>query len=102
MLSAEPVCSCALSYVQLAHETAGAARTRLSLRPLLLGRRLFPKLGRSAPRECLSSSRPRCAIAHKEPGPIQCFNLCSVPDIVMSTTRRIVGPGSEAATTKLA
>jgi hypothetical protein len=31
----EPVCSCAFSYVQLAHETAGAARTRLSLRPLL-------------------------------------------------------------------
>ena len=33
--SAEPVCSCALFYVQLAHETAGAARTRLSPRPLL-------------------------------------------------------------------
>src|ERR1700744_4200111 len=33
--SAEPVCSCAFSFVQLAHETAGAARTRSSLRPLL-------------------------------------------------------------------
>jgi hypothetical protein len=33
--SAEPVCSCAFPFVQLAHETAGAARTRLSLRPLL-------------------------------------------------------------------
>src|ERR1700759_2877693 len=33
--SAEPVCSCAFSYVQLAHETAGAACTRSSLRPLL-------------------------------------------------------------------
>src|ERR1700759_4773945 len=33
--SAEPVCSCAFSYVQLAHETAAAARTRPSLRPLL-------------------------------------------------------------------
>src|ERR1700676_1323221 len=35
MLSAEPVCSCAHFLVHFAHETAGAARTRLSLRPLL-------------------------------------------------------------------
>jgi hypothetical protein len=34
--SAEPVCSCASIFVHVAHETAGAARTRLSLRPLLL------------------------------------------------------------------
>jgi hypothetical protein len=34
MLSAEPVCSCACSCAHLARETAGAARTRLSLRPL--------------------------------------------------------------------
>jgi hypothetical protein len=33
--SAGPVCSCAFSFVHLAHETAGAARIRLSLRPLL-------------------------------------------------------------------
>jgi hypothetical protein len=32
---AEPVCSCAFFYAQAAHETAGAARTRLSLRPLV-------------------------------------------------------------------
>jgi hypothetical protein len=32
--SAGPVCSCALCSVHYAHETAGAARTRLSLRPL--------------------------------------------------------------------
>jgi hypothetical protein len=31
--SAEPVCSCASFFVHLAHETAGAARTRSSLRP---------------------------------------------------------------------
>ena len=31
--SAEPVCSCAHFLVHLAHETAGAARTRHSLRP---------------------------------------------------------------------
>jgi hypothetical protein len=33
-----PVCSCAFSFVHVAHETAGAARTRRSLRPLLDGR----------------------------------------------------------------
>jgi hypothetical protein len=33
--SAEPVCSCAHLFVQLAHETAGAACTRSSLRPLI-------------------------------------------------------------------
>ena len=33
--SAEPVCSCAFSFVHFAHETAGAARTRSSLRPLV-------------------------------------------------------------------
>jgi hypothetical protein len=33
--SAEPVCSCAFFFVHFAHETAGAARTRSSLRPLI-------------------------------------------------------------------
>src|SRR5216684_9409570 len=51
--SAEPVCSCAPFYVQLAHETAGAARTRLSLRPLFSGgTNVLAKLGQSTPREC--------------------------------------------------
>jgi hypothetical protein len=36
VFSAGPVCSCAHFYVQIAHETAGAARIRLSLR-LLVG-----------------------------------------------------------------
>ena len=36
--SAEPVCSCVLSFVHFAHETAGAARTRSSLRPLFAER----------------------------------------------------------------
>src|SRR5882672_3465711 len=34
-----PVCSCALCFVQSARETAGAARTRSSLRPLFSGAR---------------------------------------------------------------
>jgi hypothetical protein len=48
--SAEPVCSCAFLLVHLAHETAGAARTRSSLRPLFYGGGSFAKLGRIAPR----------------------------------------------------
>ena len=51
MFSAEPVCSCALFFVQLAHETAGAARTRLSLLPLMEGQSLA-NLGHIVPREC--------------------------------------------------
>jgi len=38
MLSAGPVCSCARFLCANARETAGAARTRLSLRPLPVGR----------------------------------------------------------------
>src|SRR6478736_8685954 len=50
--SAEPVCSCAFSYVHLAHETAGAARTRSSLRPLLEERdEGFKNLGRFPSRD---------------------------------------------------
>src|SRR4029078_13472525 len=33
-VSSEPVCSCAPLFAHFAHETAGAARTRSSLRPL--------------------------------------------------------------------
>jgi hypothetical protein len=41
-----------VSLSNLARETAGAARTRSSLRPLISGRRFLAKLGRNAPREC--------------------------------------------------
>jgi hypothetical protein len=52
MLSAEPVCSCALSFVHVAHETAGAARTRPSLRPLdVRAKKFLAKLGRFKPRD---------------------------------------------------
>ena len=51
-VSAEPVCSCASFFYQFAHETAGAARTRSSLRPLFSKRANVPaNLGRTAPRE---------------------------------------------------
>jgi hypothetical protein len=50
--SAEPVCSCAFLFVTFAHETAGAARTRSSLRPLIFDwANEFVKLGRIVPRE---------------------------------------------------
>src|SRR6185369_17505580 len=53
---------CAL-FLPIAHETAGAARIRHSLRPLFgEGVRIPANLGRNAPRECeaiATSSRPR-------------------------------------------
>src|SRR3954467_13069586 len=38
-----PVCSCALLFAQIARETAGAASTRSSLRPLLGGQEVDSK-----------------------------------------------------------
>src|ERR1700682_4375463 len=49
--SAEPVCSCAHFLVHLAHETAGAARTRHSLHPPIFEGEPYPRLGRIAPRD---------------------------------------------------
>ena len=45
-VSAEPVCSCAFSFYFIAHETAGAARTRHSLRPLIEAQDFWAYLGR--------------------------------------------------------
>ena len=57
-----PVCSCAAFLAQFAHEIAGAARIRHSLRPLFEeGEEFLAKLGRNASRECGTismSSRP--------------------------------------------
>src|ERR1700733_15916143 len=47
---------CGFFAYALAHETAGAARTRSSLRPLIFGASEFAKLGRSVSRECPRSS----------------------------------------------
>src|SRR2546430_16876749 len=47
-----PVCSCAVLFAQIARETAGAASTRSSLRPLFRGGpNEDANLGRPAPRE---------------------------------------------------
>jgi hypothetical protein len=53
-----PVCSCAFFLHKFAHETAGAARIRLSLRPLFFGRvrHIRSNLGRGASRECEGAS----------------------------------------------
>jgi hypothetical protein len=59
--SAEPVCSCALCFVHFARETAGAARTRLSLRPLTTGGATFPLKTRA---KCAARSRS-CVLDHR-------------------------------------
>src|SRR5437660_4099128 len=47
-----PVCSCAFLFAQIARETAGAASTRSSLRPLISRRaNQDANLGRNAPRD---------------------------------------------------
>jgi hypothetical protein len=47
-----PVCSCAVLFAQIARETAGAASTRSSLRPLSFERvKIETNLGRNAPRD---------------------------------------------------
>src|SRR5882757_9766401 len=60
-----PVCSCALLFAQIARETAGAASTRSSLRPLSSGgTNEDANFGRNAPRDrelLFSRHRPPCA-----------------------------------------
>src|ERR1700726_3795086 len=57
-------------FVQLAHETAGAACTRCSLRPLFGGARKFlAKLGRNARRECEGVSTRHCEEPSRPPKP---------------------------------
>jgi hypothetical protein len=87
--SAEPVCSCASFYVQLAHETAGAACTRSSLRPLPLTRaKVQANLGHIMPRECgITSSR--CLEKH-EPD-ISCVIARSDSDETIHASARVEG-----------
>ncbi|WP_212438892.1 hypothetical protein, partial [Bradyrhizobium sp. AUGA SZCCT0431] len=68
----------ALCFVQTARETAGAARTRSSLRPLIGEGRKFPaNLGRKASRECeavffVIASAAKQSIAPREER-VDCF-----------------------------
>src|SRR5947207_14247630 len=62
-----PVCSCAPFLRTLAHETAGAACTRHSLRPLSLGgRKISQDPGENAPRE--REVMFSCSTPHRLPG----------------------------------
>jgi len=68
MLSAGPVCSCARSCAQSAHETAGAARPRSSLRPLFSERaKQDANLGQfmSRDREIMSAREIKSAVECK-------------------------------------
>jgi hypothetical protein len=82
-------------YAQAAHETAGAARTRHSLRPLLRERdNEFAKLGRNAPRERKAASgvRDRGGMARARRaeacGPETAFNLGPLRRYTFCTTWR--------------
>src|SRR5690348_10718638 len=68
MLSAEPVCSCAHSCCTNARETAGAARTRSSLRPLDEGGK-FINASDALRRENAKLYPRRPGL---DPGPIRC------------------------------
>src|SRR5438445_11810913 len=68
-----PVCSCAFLFAQIARETAGAASTRSSLRPLISRRaKGDANLGRITPRECetvstvIASEAKQSMSRHKE------------------------------------
>src|SRR5258707_6282876 len=59
--SAEPVCSCAF-FCNFARETAGAARTRHSLRPLISQREILVNLARKPRRDREAMSANEVAI----------------------------------------
>jgi hypothetical protein len=105
--SAGPVCSWACFFVHVAHETAGAACIRLSLRPLIgEGGKLIANLGHSKPRErermsdCLRikiDRRPgQASGASADPGPITTgFSCCAkaVGRRLSKRRPRRMGPG---------
>jgi hypothetical protein len=66
-----PVCSCAVLFAQIARETAGAASTRSSLRPLFRrGPNEDANLGRSAPREGETVSSVIASAAKQSTSPL--------------------------------
>src|SRR6266516_4077651 len=88
-----PVCSCALLFAQIARETAGAASTRSSLRPLFRrGPNEDANLGRNAPRECetistvIASAAKQSISPHKER--MDCFAALAMTWIVRSPDER--------------
>src|SRR5436309_5239182 len=91
-----PVCSCAVLFAQIARETAGAASTRSSLRPLFsrranqdanLGRKCAARSQSHIP----SSSPAFCAIAHwgGRPGIPETAVIESIGRGVLDTRMRV-------------
>src|SRR5215207_1552405 len=63
-----PVCSCAVLFAQIARETAGAASTRSSLRPLIReGGKLIANLGQFMSRECERARRRHSPVRNCAP-----------------------------------
>jgi hypothetical protein len=62
-----PVCSCAPTAHSLAHETAGAARTRHSLLPLFWGRRICRTRAKRAARSRTHTLSPRRPCERRDP-----------------------------------
>ena len=81
--SAEPVCSCALSSVHFAHETAGAARTRSSLRPLFSKR--AERLPKTSRKTCGGIAKP--CLRMKTQLPLSCPGFANVADAIRRTRR---------------
>src|SRR2546423_1827278 len=74
-VSAEPVCSCAPTMCILAHETAGAVGTRLSLRPLFgEGQRICKTSGETRREIANAYSLPTSS--RRTPGPIRRGGIC--------------------------
>jgi hypothetical protein len=68
-----------------AHETAGAARTRHSLRPLLFGRRIHARLGRIAPRDCETAFAVIASEAKQSISPLEERMDCFVASLLAMT-----------------
>jgi len=76
-------------FTAFAHETAGAVRTRSSLRPLFFGANEFAKLGRSVSRESGVASRAINVIARSPcDEAIQLFWIASLT-LEMTTLNRL-------------
>src|SRR5438034_8661814 len=92
-----PVCSCALLFAQIARETAGAASTRSSLRPLFKRRANgIAKLGRSAPRESEDASNRHCEERSDEAIRLSACDAMDCFAALARTAAAISGPSQHA------
>src|SRR5947199_987634 len=100
-----PVCSCAVLFAQIARETAGAASTRSSLRPLISRRaNVDANLGRIVSRDRETVSNRHCEVAVELRSPDERSEIrdhsSTVPDVaslIRATGLSKVGSLSSAA-----